>query len=375
MDFLKWTIFFCMLTSAVAANLPLLTSSEENYAEDFYNYDDDYYGESVDEDVDICTLPPIDHSPNQRRCSGFIPRWYYDAQSNSCKKFFWNGCWGTRNLFKNEFACLARCNKQGLQRKLSESDASALCMQPKASGSCRASIPSYFFDVQTGKCTPFNYGGCGGNGNRFKTYHECDFRCNRLEQAPLTHWPQFANSSVAISASAEKVLNAVQLTKEEKCSLPPVESTNSSSSSCLAYIPSWTFNWTAGECRSFVYEGCGKTTYNLFNSVDECIMACGPDEPIDSGPSSPPSPPRCLLPKVTGPCRASVPSFFYDATAGVCTSFNYGGCGGNDNRFTSIEACQLACSGPGSVPDVGLMSMSKELLPGEVPVSGESEEV
>lgn len=59
----------------------------------------------------------------------------------------------------------------------------------------------------------------------------------------------------------------------------------------------------------------------------------------------------------------------------MCTSFNYGGCGGNDNRFTSIEACQLACSGPGSVPDVGLMSMSKELLPGEVPVSGESEEV
>ena len=212
---------YCLLTA-------LLTSSEENYAEDFNNYDDDYYGESVDEDVDICTLPPIDHSPDQRRCSGFIPRWYYDAQSKSCKKFFWDGCWGTRNLFRNEFACLARCNKQGtrityipantrfpikkinhlkkcniqtgLQRKLSESDASALCMQPKASGSCRASIPSYFFDVQTGKCTPFNYGGCGGNGNRFKTYHECDFRCNRLEQAPLTHWPQFANSSVAISA-------------------------------------------------------------------------------------------------------------------------------------------------------------------------------
>ena len=147
MDFLKWTIFFCMLTSVVAANLrkfnipaagyvihlhfnlivilcyclltALLTSSEENYVEDFNNYDDDYYGESVD-DVDICTLPPINHhSTNKRRCSGFIPRWYYDAQSNSCKKFFWDGCWGTRNLFRNEFACLARCNKQGTSIKYS----------------------------------------------------------------------------------------------------------------------------------------------------------------------------------------------------------------------------------------------------------------
>ena len=93
----------------------------------------------------------------------------------------------------------------GLQQKISESDLSTPCMQPKAVGSCSASIPSYFFNAQTGKCTPFNYGGCGGNDNRFKSYHECDFKCNRIEQAPLTR-PQFANSttnnmSVAISAA------------------------------------------------------------------------------------------------------------------------------------------------------------------------------
>lgn len=83
-------------------------------------------------------------------------------------------------------------------------------MQPKAVGSCRASIPSYFFDMQTGQCTPFNYGGCGGNDNRFKSYHECDFKCNRIEQAPLTR-PQFANSTtnapaVTISAAGKKRL-------------------------------------------------------------------------------------------------------------------------------------------------------------------------
>jgi hypothetical protein len=176
------------------------------------------------------------------------------------------------------------------------------------------------------------------------------------------------------------------MTKEEKCSLPPVELINNSS--CLAFIPSWTFDSTAGECRPFLYEGCGKTA-NLFNSEDECNTACGP-EPTTSGmiqtifhlnvsrhhglflfgwiigPASSPPPP-CLQPKVIGPCRASIPRFFFDATTGVCTPFNYGGCRGNDNRFISEKACQLACSGP----DVGLGMSEDELLP----VSAESEEI
>ncbi|XP_046636063.1 actinia tenebrosa protease inhibitors-like [Daphnia pulicaria] len=367
MDSLKWIIFLCVLTSTAAANLPLSESSEENYVDGVAANDDDgnvTEGESIT-DVGICKLPPINYSTNQRHCSGFIPRWYYHVQSSSCKKFFWDGCWGTKNLFRNEFACLARCNKQGLQQKISESDPSTPCMQPKAVGSCRASIPSYFFDMQTGQCTPFNYGGCGGNDNRFKSYHECDFKCNRIEQAPLTR-PQFANSTtnasaVTISAAAEKV-TVVQMTKEEKCSLPPVELINNSS--CLAFIPSWTFDSTAGECRPFLYEGCGKTA-NLFNSEDECNTACGP-EPTTSGPASSPPPP-CLQPKVIGPCRASIPIFFFDATTGVCTPFNYGGCRGNDNRFISEKACQLACSGP----EVGLGMSEDELLP----VSAESEEI
>ena len=140
MDTLKWILFFCVLTLTAAANLRKFTirnyltleyqgefnlyslpacialseSSEENYVDGDATDDDGSVvdGESII-DVEICTLPPVNYSANQRHCSGFIPRWYYNAQSSSCKKFFWDGCWGTRNLFRNEFACLARCNKQG----------------------------------------------------------------------------------------------------------------------------------------------------------------------------------------------------------------------------------------------------------------------
>ena len=52
----------------------------------------------------------------------------------------------------------------------------------------------------------------------------------------------------------------------------------------------------------------------------------------------------CLLPKETGPCRALIISYFYDKETKQCAQFNYGGCGGNENRFSSMSECQNMCS-------------------------------
>ncbi|XP_057369807.1 BPTI/Kunitz domain-containing protein-like [Daphnia carinata] len=130
--------------------------------------------------------------------------------------------------------------------------------------------------------------------------------------------------------------NAVaQLTKQQRCSLPPVEPSNIS---CFAFIPSWTFNSATGVCDSFVYGGCGGTA-NLFETLAQCNAICGPEP---TGPVITAT--VCLQQKVVGPCRASIPSFFFDFTTRLCTPFNYGGCNGNDNRFASERACRLACS-------------------------------
>jgi hypothetical protein len=56
-------------------------------------------------------------------------------------------------------------------------------------------------------------------------------------------------------------------------------------------------------------------------------------------------PGRCALPAESGNCNAYFPSFFHNPATGVCEPFVYGGCGGNDNRFESREACQAACRG------------------------------
>ena len=65
----------------------------------------------------------------------------------------------------------------GLQKLIGKSDLSSPCMQPKAEGLCRAVIPSFYFDVQTGICTLFDYSGCHGNQNRFATEEECKQEC------------------------------------------------------------------------------------------------------------------------------------------------------------------------------------------------------
>jgi len=46
---------------------------------------------------------------------------------------------------------------------------------------------------------------------------------------------------------------------------------------------------------------------------------------------------------VIGDCRGMFPSFSYNKDQGKCEEFNYGGCGGNDNRFDTLDQCQALC--------------------------------
>ena len=53
----------------------------------------------------------------------------------------------------------------------------------------------------------------------------------------------------------------------------------------------------------------------------------------------------CKLPKVTGPCRARIPRWYFNYNTKRCERFIYGGCRGNKNNFTSLTSCQKKCPG------------------------------
>lgn len=53
--------------------------------------------------------------------------------------------------------------------------------------------------------------------------------------------------------------------------------------------------------------------------------------------------PICEQPIVPGPCKASIRSWGYDSKRGKCVKFIYGGCQGNDNRFSNKRECKQTC--------------------------------
>lgn len=46
------------------------------------------------------------------------------------------------------------------------------------------------------------------------------------------------------------------------------------------------------------------------------------------------------------PCdNEETTQYFYDGNSNECKPFQYGGCGGNGNKFATQQACQDSCGG------------------------------
>lgn len=124
---------------------------------------------------------------------------------------------------------------------------------------------------------------------------------------------------------------------------------------CQNYEARWYFDTKEERCRQFYYGGCGGNENN-FASEEACLGRCERKQP-EPEPQRPPietelEPFRqehCLLQSETGSCRAIQPKYFYDSQTGVCEVFGYGGCGGNQNNFQTIEECENRC---GNVQDL-----------------------
>ncbi|XDB56809.1 hypothetical protein AB1E18_010270 [Capra hircus] len=55
----------------------------------------------------------------------------------------------------------------------------ALCLEPKVTGDCNATMTRYFYNPQTGLCEQFVYSGCEGNGNNFENLEDCMKTCSQ----------------------------------------------------------------------------------------------------------------------------------------------------------------------------------------------------
>lgn len=51
----------------------------------------------------------------------------------------------------------------------------------------------------------------------------------------------------------------------------------------------------------------------------------------------------CLQTPEIGPCKASIPQYYFNAQLRSCQIFYWGGCAGNQNRFDTRFECERAC--------------------------------
>jgi len=124
------------------------------------------------------------------------------------------------------------------------------CLQPKQEGPCEAFIPSYFYNVDSGDCEPFTFGGCHGNDNRFGKESECRTRCI---------------VSARENATTPSPVAPVQI--PDVCKLP------SKTGPCRAYKGRFFFDEAAGVCKRFKYGGC-RGNANNFNTIEQCQQKC-----------------------------------------------------------------------------------------------------
>ncbi|KHJ44677.1 Kunitz/Bovine pancreatic trypsin inhibitor domain protein [Trichuris suis] len=112
----------------------------------------------------VC-MHPSDSGP----CRARHTRWFFDLEDRKCKKFIYGGCQGNSNNFESKQECEEKC--------LEELKSFGICGQPADTGNCRAKYQKWFFNPRTRKCETFTYGGCGGNSNNFESKQQCETVC------------------------------------------------------------------------------------------------------------------------------------------------------------------------------------------------------
>ncbi|XP_034430512.1 tissue factor pathway inhibitor a isoform X1 [Hippoglossus hippoglossus] len=242
-------------------------------------------------------------------------------------------------------SCLGSCRRDG-QAEGAQPELfifNELCALKDEPGPCKAIKDRFFFNVDTGHCEPFEYGGCGGNANNFETIEACKETCVVSDDKNPCHL------DVAFGP-------------------------------CRGMVKRYFFESTSQECKHFYYGGCFGNANN-FRSLAECQARCpNPVKPTEAPevlahaarrlavvqPTEVPEKLALLQPQVqlnysnqettegkhkgvcfssldTGTCDGAEKRFFFNSKAKRCQMFHYSGCGGNGNNFMSRKHCFRKC--------------------------------
>merc|ERR1712232_1094014 len=115
-----------------------------------------------------------------------------------------------------------------------DDDDDDICSFPPDAGPCEALFPSWFFNVKSGKCEEFDYGGCDGNANRFKSKNDCEEFCPSSSMGENTIDNVIENQSINLSENGMDNMGSNKDNEEDNgISDAPVSTSTSSSKSIM----------------------------------------------------------------------------------------------------------------------------------------------
>ncbi|XP_055343468.1 papilin-like [Paramacrobiotus metropolitanus] len=317
-------------------------------------------------------LDDICQQPVQRGfCSGFVPRWYFHVptaadggQHNAslspagvpaptCRLFYYSGCGGNANNFVTRDTCQQRCapplpnwttaaggtgtgtNAQGDGFLFPVITNAKGCSVKPQRGNCRSALIRWYFDVATQRCSEFVYSGCNGNENNYPSQQECQARC------ATTDHPTGGNA-----------MPEGNIDPETHFRLRGIDTQSRASPANVLFPGSWPAN-EAAEHPDLAADQAAKSPAS---------------KALEGGVKNIDVPQRCLAEMDRGPCVIDMERWYYDTRTATCRPFYYGGCMGNENRFSSRKDCETVCAAPAGgervlIPNISSTDLQTCLLP------------
>ena len=293
-------------------------------------------------------------------CKARITRYQFNMTARRCEAFIYGGCPPIENMFLSIDECTQTCGSLiPVTPPPTTTKPPRKCVATNDVSDCYPNLQysAFYFNSATQRCER----GCSSRNNRFRTLAECQQNC--MARVPVTEPPP--------------------LDQRRICHLPP------DSGTCYTgrKIVNFFYNASANRCQPMSYGGCGGNA-NRFPTPYDCERACLlpvtprplPLHPVTYTmpvPITTPQPYRtsglvidiCEMSPDIGPCRASIPMFFFNKNHQNCEIFYFGGCDGNGNKFTSREDCERRCLPQTRPPETTTQTSTTTKTPTTIPMA------
>lgn len=187
-------------------------------------------------------------------------RYFYNQATGLCQLFIYGGCDGNNNRFKTEEACNNVCKTEDVRPR---------CLKRPEYGHCSNVTERFYYDSNCKCCQTFQYSGCKGNNNNFKTEQQCLSRCSSADsEATSTTGP--ATVTVTSSTSTVPTTSTSETTTNN---LPARCLPRRDKGPCNSKIVRYYFDKKANNCKYFLWGGCGGNSNN-FRSRRFCVQTC-----------------------------------------------------------------------------------------------------